>query len=1459
MPSQVTLKALGLNVSPNQLDLPDGSLTEASNVVIRRENVVESRRGFKLDGDTFGSSSDTLKQLFLYKERILRHYNTTLQFEDGTNNDESRKFTAFNGTYTEPATGLRAKSIEANGNFFFTTADGIKKISAKTADDLVSTSGYVTQAGGVKAIDLEATVSITDGNQTGFLPEDSAVAYRTAWATRDKNNNLIIGTPSQRAEVFSSVTALILRDFARLLGALDDINQSGSLITDGTYVSTLLMPVAGSPSDLVTNILSLASKIDNDILYANDSGSGAPLNISDVQGTAVATTVVITCSAGAPNSYFTTGSRVFLAGFGNGGTSSTNINGARVLTTVDATTMTFVVTGVVDADTFTHASGTVVSNEYRHIITTATTEYVTPLDELVVSSSATNVELKTIQNTLERIITKLQAEPIATISSVLSIAYILPLDVTTTSSVSIEVNIPEEVTVDHFLQVYRSTTTTATGTTVLADLTPNDEMQLIYEAYPTTAELSAKTLIFEDVTPDAFMGAYLYTNEATGEGALQANDIPPFAKDINFFKNSAFFANTKTRHKKLLSLLGVSDMITDYAGGTTPKLTIASSADSNTYSFVTGVAEVSRITTAADVADSLNGKYFLINSAGDVTGYYVWYKTSGGALTDPAVAGKTGIKVLITTGDTAATVATKTNYTIARYFWDFTTSLPSSTVVQISNVDVGYTTNIAVGTSGFTSLTTTVAGRGEDAASNEILLSSATSPAIAVEETAKSLVRVVNKNSDENLYLFYLSGASSVPGQMLGEARSLTSAPFYFLANNDATGASFNPDIGPLLTINSIATGAPTANLITTSAVHGLTDGDEIVLSSTSTTPNVDGLWAITYVSTTSFRINTTITVGDAVLPVGSAIRAADAVVSSNDTAPNRLYYSKTNQPEAVPIVNYFDLGASDKEILRIFPLRDSLFVFKEDGLYRVSGEGAPFSQTLFDTSFILVVPDSLAVCNSEIYGWTTQGISKLSEGGPVPAISRPIDVDLLKLATPQYTNFTTATFGIGYESDNSYMVWTVKKTTDSVAEICYRYSTLTSSWTTFDKSNTCGIVSAVDDKLYLGAGDINSMEQERKTFSRYDYSDREHSITLSAGNYVGHNMTFTNIDNISVGDVILQEQTITPYEFNMILKKLDADSGVADVNYYSTLVAAGGSNLRTKLTSLAAKLDADTGVVTTTYASGIDSKTGTISSASIAAVTVITTAAPHGLLTNRYVTISGSNSTPSINGNFPVTVTGASTFTIPFEVSLAATTGTFVTAINDFEDIRACFNIIIGKLNIDSGVAYANYQTASNTTVQEAIVTAVATFSKRITLDRALDFVLGEMTIFKSIDCNYTYAPQSMGDPVSYKQIREATIMFQNKAFTSASLSFSTDLMPAFTEVEFDGNGNGIFGHSKFGTGHFGGGAHAAPVRMYVPRNNQRCRFIQLKFQHTAAREQFAVYGITLTGEVGKSERAYR
>jgi len=1547
MASTVMLKASGLQTSPNELERQEGALIEAKNVIIKRDGIIEQRRGFNLYGTALPQISDRVKQLTTYRNRIIRHYNNKLQYDS----DGSGTFLEFSGNIMETQEGLRMKFIESNGNFYFTTSDGIQKISAKSPNDFTSAEGYIKPAGAVKALDLTGTLLYSANSQSQWFPQDSAVAYRVLWGYKDANNNLVLGAPSQREVVSNPMLDLLLQDYMRLLNVLDSFENSpltSARINDKNYISTLGVNLTSTATQLQSNLVALTTKIDNDILYANQA-STAPLQMNSGAAVISTGTCTITFASGDPTQYLQPGSKIFLTGFAP---ATETLDGEQTVVTVTSTTITFntTATGPVIL-----SSATINSGEYR-----ALTQPSVP------SSPATNGQLVEMQNYISEIISLLAQEP-TTVISTTDQALITELDVTTTATTQLSITIPQGIDSSYFFQVYRSSIAQATGAATFDDVVPSDELQLVYEAYPTNDEITSGIVVFEDITPDAFRGANLYTNASTGEGILQANDIPPFAKDINRYRNSVFYANTRTRHRLDLNLLGVTEMINDFDNGDIPKVTIASSSAKNTYEFILGLQQVVDVTTVADVANSLSGKYFLISSTSK--DYYVWFNT--GASGDPAIDERTGIEVKISTNASAVQVAQALYNKLSTYLFDFIVEIASN-LVTIRNLESGYCQEAEHGNSGFI-VDTIVSGTGEAVqpeiteikpvagnlyvssgaadhfyiysafdqkayyvwfkrasavdpavpgfipieieitgtetkadvatliaaamptdvfscsvdgdnvfitnvqsgkcqAANEfvanhgfkairiqegllqVLLSPVTSPAQAVDETARSFVRVINKNMGGAVYAYYLSGNFDVPGKMNLEARELdASQQFYVVANNDNTGISFNPDIGPEIGIFNITAGASPE--ISTTGAHLLKTGDFVVMTATDSIPSVDGLYEVTVTSPSTFTIEGVYTIVGG--SSGALIKATNAVFSENEEKINRVYYSKFSQPDAVPLLNFFDVGAADKAILRIVALRDSLFVFKEDGLYRISGENAPFQLELFDNSLIAIAPDSIAVCNNIIYAWTTQGIQSLSEGGS-RIISRAIDNIILRIQSSNFINFKTATWGVGYESDNAYIVFTVSDEADEDATIAYRYSTLTNSWTTYDLTKLAGVVNPADDKLYLASSDVPYIEQERKTFSRLDYTDREFTNVISANKLLGNTIILPSVTNMSVGDVIVQDQTITMEEFNILLRKLDLDTGVSDSDYLSSLQLVAGGNPRVQLEALANRLDSDAGVNYTGFFSDISNKSGVITSISQADSTVITSVG-HGLLTGRKVLIDSSDSIPSINGSHIVTVIDADTFSIPIRVTTAGTTGNFQTVNTDFEDLKTCYNKIVSVLNTDTGVSFNNYKQINNNTIMEAIITDINRITKKITLNLSLQFLVGEITVHQAFESAFTYSPSTLGDPLMLKHMREATMMFESRAFTGGTLSFSTDLLPEFQPVPFKMDGNGIFGHTPFGSGFFGGIGSAAPMRTYIPRQCQRCRYMVVRFSHKTAREEFRVTGMSLTGEIGQSTRAYR
>lgn len=135
------------------------------------------------------------------------------------------------------------------------------------------------------------------------------------------------------------------------------------------------------------------------------------------------------------------------------------------------------------------------------------------------------------------------------------------------------------------------------------------------------------------------------------------------------------------------------------------------------------------------------------------------------------------------------------------------------------------------------------------------------------------------------------------------------------------------------------------------------------------------------------------------------------------------------------------------------------------------------------------------------------------------------------------------------------------------------------------------------------------------------------------------------------------------------------------------------------------------------------------ITSNSIANPTVVTTAVPHGLTTGDIILISGvASSSPTINGQRTVTVTSTTTFTVPVNVTVGGTGGSFVRANSTgggiaFQQVTAFsgFTGFVGKVRDSADdVTYADLATFANVTSAPAAeaVTVAGTVDRYLAFD---------------------------------------------------------------------------------------------------------------------------------------------
>jgi hypothetical protein len=228
-------------------------------------------------------------------------------------------------------------------------------------------------------------------------------------------------------------------------------------------------------------------------------------------------------------------------------------------------------------------------------------------------------------------------------------------------------------------------------------------------------------------------------------------------------------------------------------------------------------------------------------------------------------------------------------------------------------------------------------------------------------------------------------------------------------------------------------------------------------------------------------------------------------ITSVNDARANRIYYSKFNQPEAVPVVNYVEVGSANQPIRRIVPLRDGVMVLKDDGVFRISNASPPFTVTPIDYNVRILAANTAAELDNKVYFLSDQGVVALSDSD-AQIMSIVIDRAIIENTSPDlFPNLREVAWGIAYQSDRKYILFMPSTGTDVQSTQQYVYNHIFQLWTRWTLEATCGIIFKKDGKMYLGshqgsAGvDDSYIYQERKSFTNADYADNQYATTTTS------------------------------------------------------------------------------------------------------------------------------------------------------------------------------------------------------------------------------------------------------------------------------------------------------------------------------------------------------------------------
>jgi hypothetical protein len=263
------------------------------------------------------------------------------------------------------------------------------------------------------------------------------------------------------------------------------------------------------------------------------------------------------------------------------------------------------------------------------------------------------------------------------------------------------------------------------------------------------------------------------------------------------------------------------------------------------------------------------------------------------------------------------------------------------------------------------------------------------------------------------------------------------------------------------------------------------------------------------YLTTTSSSLNP--------VPPAASVPPAPptGILSDGERRPNRVCISKMQQPDAVPVSQFIEVGKQDTAVERVVALRDSIFVFKQEGIFRIVGDTFETMRvSVFDLSQQIIAPESAKVVDNSIFLMTNSSIIAVSDNGISP-VGMPIEEPVLQ--SSKNANFRSLTFGIGDEVEKRYFLFYPTTSGLAQSDVGLCYSLLTGAWTRWTTPRNCGYA---EDRLFFGGADVfgDHIYRERKSYSTEDFYDDSFDADLLGIDQITGIMTF---DSSEIAEVV--------------------------------------------------------------------------------------------------------------------------------------------------------------------------------------------------------------------------------------------------------------------------------------------------------------------------------------------------
>jgi hypothetical protein len=579
----VTLAIAGLFQAPNDFSgVPQGALDEAINVAIDQRNIASCRHGFNWFNSVIsGSPTDYANRLTSFKTSqigststeytIIRRSDNVIERDAGPGETAGNWYT-WPGTFADPASDAKLRFFESNRRKYCLTSQGPYLL------DVISGNNTATPAGVPKALDLVATVQ----SSPGFLTPN-AVVSPTATATSGSATLTNVSSTSSisvgmYASALGTYATLVVQDltYTSLIDGTYGNSITITYVNPGVINSALAVTVAGTAItlSLATNGAGTLTSTATQVLGAINGSTASTLVSVSVSGTGsnVQTAASVQPLAGGATGAIPSGTKVTAI------TDSSPLITQTGSTTAGSTSVTAlasnagIVAGVLVTGDGIQSGTTVasISGAGPYTVVLSKSAYKTGTGVTLSFASAPSITLSN-QATANQtaVVTFYRGAQVGyrllfigrdSVNSQLLYGSPSGMAVATNTlnrsvAVSVTTNLPTTLSmgpaVTMYVQLYRS------AATADATISPLDQMQLVYEAKVTAANISAGKITILDNTPDSLKGLALYTG-SDREGISQANDQPPLCKDAAPYRDMVLYGNVTNKPSLKLTLLGVS-------------------------------------------------------------------------------------------------------------------------------------------------------------------------------------------------------------------------------------------------------------------------------------------------------------------------------------------------------------------------------------------------------------------------------------------------------------------------------------------------------------------------------------------------------------------------------------------------------------------------------------------------------------------------------------------------------------------------------------------------------------------------------------------------------------------------------------------------------------------------------------------------------------------------------------